>query len=347
MLKSLRCAVLGLLPCLALAAPTSKLPPINPPVSLTVCLFDPAGQNGPVAEIAKDLALDALAFGLKMKLRTYSDERVAAEEFKAGRCEAVGLSSLRARQFNRAVGSIDAPGNLRNYDEMKTLIRIMAHPDFMPFAIAGKYQVIGVIPVGALFVMSRDRGINSIEKVAGKRVAVLDWDPAQAKMISALGAQPVPSDLSSFAGKFNNGQVDIIAAPSMAYHPLELYRGIGHQGGVIRFPIMLATGTLMIRRDLVLPKIPDLDQRLLEMRQYGLRFIDDFLKRIEKMDNSLPANVWVELSAQEKVRYSRMLREARLKMTADGIYDTNVMHLMRKVRCKHQPQHEECSLFDE
>jgi len=330
----------------ASAAP-AKLAPLNPAVALKVCLFDPSGANGPLAQTGKDLAVDALAFGLKLNIQTYQDERVASDDFKAGRCDVVGMSTLRARQYSRIVGSIDSPGNVRTYEQMKTLIRALAHPDFMPMSITGRYQVIGVLPIGALYVMTRDKRINSIEKAAGKRVAVLDWDPSQAKMISAIGAQPVPSDITTFAGKFNNGQVDIIAAPAMAFYPLELYRGIGKEGGIIRFPLLQATGTILMRRDLVLPKIPDLDERMLQLRDYGLRFIDTFVERLKKADADLPEELWINLSADEKARYSRMLREARIKMTADGVYDTSMMHLLRKVRCKHEPANEECSLFDE
>lgn len=42
--------------------------------------------------------------------------------------------------------------------------------------------------------------------------------------MQAMGAQPVASDISNFFGKFNNGQVDIIACPAVAYQPLELIR---------------------------------------------------------------------------------------------------------------------------
>jgi hypothetical protein len=81
--------------------------------------------------------------------------------------------------------------------------------------------------------MVNDRLINSFEKAVGKRMVVLDWDQSESKMISAMGAQPVPADLTSFSGKFNNGQADIIAAPAMVFRPLEPYKGIGNKGGII------------------------------------------------------------------------------------------------------------------
>lgn len=317
------------------------------PVKVRACIFDPIGVNGPIGNMSKDIALESRKWNLILDVKIYTDERVAAEEFKAGQCDAVALSTLRARQFNKAAGSIDAPGNLRNYAEMKTLLRALANPAFQPMSITGRYQVAGVVPIGALFVMVNDRSINSIEKAAGKRVAVLDWDTSQAKMISALGARPVLSDITNYGGKFNNGQADIIAAPAMAYQPLELYRGIGSKGGVFRFPLLYATGTLMLRRDLLLPKIPDLDDRLLQMRNFGLRFIDSFINTLTAAEKDIPSSLYIDLSEADKAKYWQMLRQARITLTKEGIYDPAMMNLMKKVRCKHVPSDPECSTFDE
>ncbi len=340
---------LALLAGSALANTPSKSgpAPLPKPVNLRFCLFDPVGANGQVASMARDLALEARKWNLIVDLKIYQDERVAAEDFKAGQCEGVAITTLRARQFNRIVGSIDAPGNIRSYEEMKTLIRALAHPAFMPMSVTGRYQVVGVVPVGALYVMVNDRKIDSIEKAAGKRVAVLDWDPSQAKMISAIGAHPVLSDITSYGPKFNNGQADIIAAPAMAFLPLELHRGIGSKGGVFRFPLLFATGSILVRRDLLLPKIPDLDERLLQVRSYGMGFIDSFITTIRASEKDIPERLWIDLADADKQKYWRMLREARLKLTQDGIYDPSMMNLMKKVRCRHEPSNEECSLFDE
>ncbi len=52
----------------------------------------------------------ALKEGIKLKLRAYSDEKVAAEDFKAGQCDAVLLTGTRARKFNRFNGTLEAMG---------------------------------------------------------------------------------------------------------------------------------------------------------------------------------------------------------------------------------------------
>lgn len=342
-----RCLIIGL--GLIFAAMSVHAQPVKAPalVPVKACIFDPTGANGPFAQLSRDLAIEAQRYGMRLQVKIYLHEHVAAEDFKAGQCDLVGMSTLRARQFNKMVGSIDSPGNLRSYAEIRSLLHVLANPAFQPMTITGRYQVIGVMPIGALYVMTRDRTINSIEKAAGKRIGVLDWDPSQSKMISALGAQPVPSDITSYGGKFNNGQVDIIAAPAIAYEPLELYKGIGKNGGVIRFPLLHATATIMIRRDFLMEKIPDLDARIQQLQAYGLRFLDAHLERLKQAEKSIPAAVWVELTADEKNKYSRMVRQARIGMTKDGVYDTSTMNLLKRVRCKHDPANEECSLFDE
>lgn len=338
----------SLLPPVAMAtSPLDNAKPLPQPVQMRFCLFDPMGANGDITQRARDLALEAQKWNLFVQVKSYTDERVAAEEFKAGQCEGVALTTLRAKQFNRMVGSIDAPGNLPDYDEVKTLLKTLNNPVLASLGINGRYQVVGVAPIGSIFVMVNDRRINSIEKAAGKKVVVLDWDPSMGRMISSIGAQPVPADLTSYAGKFNNGQADIIAAPAMAYQPMELYKGIGQQGGIIRFPLLQATGTVLIRRDLMLPKIPDLDTRLSQVRDYGLQHIDSLIDVLKKSEADLPKHLWVDLSADDKKKYARMLREARLYMTREGVYEPTMMNILKRVRCKHDPANEECGTFDE
>jgi hypothetical protein len=339
-----------LLLCISTAQAKSALDeakPLPQPVKITFCLFDPMGANGDISQRARDLALEAQKWNLFVQVRSYTDERVAAEDFKAGQCEGVAMTTLRAKQFNRMVGSIDAPGNLPDYEHVKSLLKTLSNPVLASLGINGRYQVVGVAPIGSIFVMVNDRSINSLEKAAGKKVVVLDWDPSMSKMISSIGAQPVPADLTSYAGKFNNGQADIIAAPAMAFQPMELYRGIGTKGGVIRFPLLQATGTVLIRRDLLLPRIPDLDTRLVQVREYGMQHIDELIAVLKKAEAALPKALWMELSADDRLKYSRMLREARLYMTREGVYDPTMMNILKRVRCKHDPANEECGTFDE
>ncbi|MEL0027699.1 MAG: putative solute-binding protein, partial [Perlucidibaca sp.] len=172
-----------------------------------------------------------------------------AEDFKAGQCDGVAITGLRGRSFNPYVGSIDSIGAVPSYKHLRTVIQVLASPQSEASMKRGEYEVVGIIPLGAAYVFVRDRSINSIEKAAGKKIAVLDFDKSQARMVQQLGAQPVASDITNFIAKFNNGQVDIVAAPGIAYKPFEMYKGLSAGGAVYRFPLAQLTANMLIRSD--------------------------------------------------------------------------------------------------
>lgn len=322
--------------------------PLEKPLNIRVCIFDPVGANGPGAQYAKDLVLQARRWNVFLDIRAYTDERVAAEDFKAGQCDAVALSTFRAKQFNKFIGSFDSVGALENYDQVKTAVRLIyTNPKVAPMLIDGPYQIGGIIPIGAVYVMVNDRKIDSIEKAAGKKVAVLDFDKSQARMVQQLGAQPVASDLSNFSGKFNNGQVDIIAAPAIIFRPLELYRGLGDKGGIYRIPLAMISGSIVFRREKFLKEVPDLDDKLQKIRNFAIGYLDQAYALIDSVEKDIPERYWMDLSAADKDKYFRLMREARLQLTSEGVYDPRMMSILKKVRCKHNPASYECTLKDE
>ena len=224
-------------------------PPLEKPLYISVCLFDILGKNGDVYSRAKDLTLLARRWNVFVDIQVFMDERITAENFKAGQCDAAGISTLRARQFNHFIGSLDAVGAVPSYAHMRTILHTLLDPKIIPLSITEPYQIVGVMPIGALYVMVRDRQINSIEKAAGKKIAVFDYDKSQSQLVRGVGAQAVPSDISNFAAKFNNGVVDVIAAPATAYRPLELYRGLGEKGGIPDFLVAQVFLQVVIRKE--------------------------------------------------------------------------------------------------
>jgi hypothetical protein len=88
-------------------AATSTSGALSTPLNMTFCVYDIAGNSGDLSRYANDLALYAKKWNVNAKIKAYTDERVAAEDFKAGQCDGVALSTLRAKQFNRFIGSID------------------------------------------------------------------------------------------------------------------------------------------------------------------------------------------------------------------------------------------------
>ena len=76
------------------------------PVDKTLCVFDPSGAHGDIFKFAESYQAAALAWGVRFKLKPYTDEVVATQDFKAGQCQAVVLTSLRARAFVKTTGNM-------------------------------------------------------------------------------------------------------------------------------------------------------------------------------------------------------------------------------------------------
>lgn len=326
------------------ATPLTNPTTLSTPLNITFCVYDISGNGGDLYRYAHELALNAKKWNVNAKIRAYTDERVAAEDFKAGQCDGVALSTLRAKQFNRFIGSIDSIGAAPDYQHIKDLVSTLNHSKITPLTIQGDYQVLTVMPLGAAYVMVNNRHIDSINKATGKKIAVIDTDKAQTKLVSLLGAQAVNTDFYNFANLFNNGQVDIITAPAIAFKPLELAKGMSDYGGIYRFPVSQVTGSILINRKKLAQQIPDLDDRIAQIRLYALAEMDKTIAFIDKKEQEIPARYWLDLPPTEKSRYLTMMREARERLTKEGFYDPQMMRLMKKIRCNHNPKNAECGV---
>ena len=52
----------------------------------------------------------------------------------------------------------------------------------------------------------------------------------------------------------------------------------------------------------------------------------------------------MNLSAEEKVKYQKLMRDARLDMTKRGIYDAGMMKVLKQARCSVEKTNFECAL---
>ena len=302
-----------------------------------VCVFDILGAQGDVTGMMKDYVLAAKAMGGKLELKTYTDERTAAEDFKAGQCDAVMLTGLRGRQFNDFTGSLDSLGSIPSNKVMEKALATLANPALASKMVQGKHEVAGIAPAGSAYIFVKDRSINSVEKLAGKKIAVFDYDKSQAKMVQKIGAQPVSSDITNFAAKFNNGAVDVVAAPALAYKPLEMYKGLGKNGAIVRFPVVQLTFQLIINKE----KFPaDFGQK---SRVYWNAQTPRAMGIVNKAEKDIPAGVWMDLPEKDKDGYVVLLRDARIALTKEGIYNPFTMKVLKKTRCSVDGSDAECS----
>lgn len=310
-----------------------------------LCVWDIMGQNGEIFAKLKDYQVKASTLGVDFELKGYVDERVASEDFRVRYCDAVVMTGLRARPFNSFTGSIEAIGAIPSYEHMRTLVSVLSSPaaaHYMKTDFDGQsYEVIGVMPFGAAYGFVNDRKIDSPERLPGKKIAIFDYDKAEAKLVRNLGAQSDPSDLTNFAGKFNNGKVDIVIAPATAYRPLELYRGLGKTGGIVDFVLAQVSLQIVIHSD----RFPsDFGQKSRELiaGQYN-----SYFKTVRGYESEVDPKFWVRITDANRNRYQEMTRISRIDLVRDGIYDKKMMALLKKIRCQKDPALAECSLGDE
>ena len=301
------------------------------------CVFDPVGANGPLFAITKTFQPVALKEGIKLNLRAYTDEKVAAEDFKAGQCDAVLLTGTRAREFNKFTGSLEAMGAIPGEAEMRLLFNTLSQEKARPFLVNENYEVAGVFPGGAIYLHMRDRNIDTVAELQGKKVATLDYDEASVRMVRHVGASVVGSNSANFAGKFNNGSVDLAYAPAVAYTPLELYKGVQPNGGVFKYAVAYMNFQVILRRD----RFPDSAGQM--VRNESIKRIDEAYDIIAQAEAEIPENVWIIPPVEDTRAYDNMLQSVRLSLLEEGVYDERAIKLMRAIRCRVDGTRSECS----
>lgn len=350
------------------------------PSKIALCVFSPEGAKGKgfdfamsylkelpkYTRIAKNMGVDlkvTMTSPLDMhvdlassvakrkastdvKFRIYTNEKIASEDFKAGQCDGVAISNLRAKEFNGFIGSLDAIGAVPSSKHLTEAIQLLAKPAAAKYMVNKDYEIVAIIPMGAAYIMVNDRKINSLAKAAGKKVAVLDYDKSQAKMVQQIGAQPVSVDLTTISGKFNNAQVDIMAGPALIFKPFELYKGMTApdgkiKGAIIRFPVVQITGVMMMHRG----KFPEGVGQL--VREFSAMQTGMAYQFIDETEQSIDAKYWMDVPAADKPGYVKLMRESRIAMAKEGFYDKRMMGFLKKIRCQFEPSNYECSMTDE
>ena len=216
-----------------------------------VCVFDLLGKAGESYKFLEEWALVSKKWGAQVQLISFQDEDLADKAFQNDKCDAVYMTSMRARTYNKFAGSIDALGGVPSNKIAQKAVEYVLDPrntKRMTTTLQGEsYEVAGIGLIGSAYIFVKDRSLNTIEKAQGKKFAILHYDRAQRVMVERVGAVPVMSDISNFIKKFNTGEVDVVAAPAYAYKPLEIEKGLGSKGAMLNFPVVNVTADLIVR----------------------------------------------------------------------------------------------------
>lgn len=338
-----RAATLGLLAAVLTSwAGPSRAGPL-------LCAWDMLGKGGEVHTLAQDYATAMAREGVHFQVRTFTDERLVAEDFRAGQCAAAILTGFRVRPFNQVTGSLDSLGSAvvvrdgrvdlaASYEVLRKLIQVFASPQAASLMTEGQYEVGGILPVGAAYPMLRERFEITPQTLAGKRVAAFDHDRVQGMLIQKMGAQAISSDIVNVGAKFNNGLVDLIHMPAIAFKPFELAKGMGSKGGVLRMPVMIPTLQVIFNRSM-LPAALGAPSRV-----YWAGLHEGAMKAIQRAESEVPARLWFELPPDHVQPYVDVLRDGRIAGAKAGLYSWRTLNLMKKARCQASPAMAECSV---
>ncbi|WP_309045166.1 putative solute-binding protein [Marinobacter sediminicola] len=320
----------------------AAIAPLASAQTVKMCVFDVIGANGDMFNMVKDYALEMKSHGVDFDLKPYTDEGVAVGDFNAGQCDAVAATDLRTRPFNGFTGTVSAVGALPTYDDLETLLATLAQAKAAPLMKQDGYEVLGIVPAGAGYLFVNDRSMDTASALAGKRMATLDYQKDAIHMVNYLKATVVPSDITNFAGKFNNGSVDTAYAPAFAYEALELYKGIGSKGGIVDYPLAQLT-IQVIAREGVLD-----DQTAQASRQVAWDMFPQAMNLIKKQEAAIPEEKWVRIPEKDIQGYQEMFRQNRIEMRdglngAPDVYHPKMLGLLSKIRCSSNPSASECT----
>jgi hypothetical protein len=304
-----------------------------------ICVYDPAGANGDVFQLMKIYKTAALEWGVETELKPYTDEKIASEDFKAKQCDGVLMTGTRGRSLNKFSSTLEAMGALPSYKLLKKILRpLLSKKGAKLLNPKGSTEVAAIFPGGAVYLLVRDKKTNTVEALAGKSIATLDFDTAAKVMVKHVKASMSAADVSTFAGMFNNGSVDAAYAPAVAYKALELYKGVGKKGGVIRFPLAQMTLQLFIHSD----RFPEGFGA--KSRSFSYKNFSVALKTVKKAEKDIKKKSWIEISGEDKNRYEEMFVQVRLRLrNKEKVYHRKALKLMRKIRCKTDPARAECA----
>lgn len=291
----------------------------------TLCVYDPSGASGDAFQSALRYQTAALQWGATFKPVPYTSESVAAADFRNGRCDAAILTGVRAQQFNRKSYSLEAIGLLPDYDSTRAAIEVLSKEKAASLMADGDYETVGIFPAGAVYLYVNDRSMADVSDLAGRKICTLDFDDSARHMVEHIGGQLEPSDVGTFASKFNNGSCDVAYAPATAYEPLELHKGLGDSGGIVRFPLSMFTLQILVRSSAMPEGFGQ------SSREWSAGQFTQVLDVAQRAERGVKETYWIELDGERIARYTDMLAEVRNTLVQQGTYDSTVVKLVEQI----------------
>lgn len=302
----------------------------------SICVWDPVGSQGPVMTFYSDLKPKAISWGVDLEFIAYTDEKVAANDFKAGVCDAAHVSAILSRDFVPFAGTLDAIGGLISDDGLDKVLATLANPKAGKLMTNAQYEIVATFPVGSMFVFVNDKTVDTVAEFSGKKISVLNGDPQALTLANLAGASPVATSLATFSGQFNNGNIDMLLMPALAYNTFELYNGLGENGGILDYRLFYGMLQTVIDKSKFDEDFGN------KMRSYMVSRLAEIHKMVNDAENEIPAKYWIKTSDQVRSELDKFSQKIRLTLKEKQIFDPKALRLLWKIRCSEDPSRAEC-----
>jgi hypothetical protein len=306
-------------------------------IQRTLCVWDPLGKAGPITAAADDQVLRSLHYGMALTIETFQNENELIRRFLSeNSCDAILISGAAALQFNRFMGTIDAIGAYPELKHLQLLAQVLAKPEMAPRLENEKFTVLGLATFGSTNLYLESSKLAPLSSIKNKSIAVNRHDMGAIEFIKAMGAIPKESGLMNAVQAFVEHESPILISPIIGY---------------------LVLGSGQFDKNVVANKLP-LAQSSLQLIGHSKRFPaglaqllrEDFLfkfnnyaKRVDKELSHIPANFWVNFSEKDKATIDESSQGVRITLRDEGYYDATMLRLARKIRCRFEPTHTECT----
>ncbi len=304
-----------------------------------VCVADVLGEAGFQFSVMRAWQAAALKKGgFRPGLVAYSEADVAMEDLRAGLCQAAWLPGSAGAGFS--VESLEAPGSITRREQVDVLAKVFAvnQSSFSEQHLDGpEFTVSGVVFSGASYLLVRDNpdDLTPPGILAESKLATLS--EADASIAGWSEAIAVPSDFIQIERQLDASAVDVVIAPLSLIAQLVDKQQPPESVAVVDIPIRENIHYLLTENGAFSPSQRQWSREYLSSEIQGQ--VEEHLLAQKKVKASLPV---ISTSSAEREAWEKQLAQWRNEGLQAGVYDHDVLELMRKVRCKLDSLRSEC-----
>ena len=247
------------------------------------------------------------------------------------------LPDYLVRKYNPFTSTFSAVGAIPDYKHLNILLKTLTSKKASKLMRKGDYEIVGILPLGTSFFYVNSREVEHPHNFKGLRIAVPDYAPELSHIAKLLEMIPVDVTDKTASGLFNIGNIDISSNTTIDYEFFELYHGLGESGGILQFPVKQVTMQLIARHE-------DLPSKNFSQNLRDMFFAQH--RTILHKESDIPGNYKIYVDKSILDVWDELFRKTRISLREQAIYDPKALTLFRKVRCKVNPNRDECVSSD-